>query len=102
MDLNKACCDLTGVGARTDVDLRIGVLEQDPFVVGLELELTPFVPAFMPSSTFAPSLELQALANPCRGVGEALLLVPPPPVAPGGSVRGRLMNPTWLGGGFGW
>lgn len=88
---------------RADFDLRIGVVEHEPLVEGREQVPWRGVGPTMPSSTFPPSLAVRDLGKLCRGVGEALALPPPvPPLAPpGGSVRGRRLKPTWLGGGFG-
>lgn len=91
VDLISACCALTGVEERTDVDLSIGVLEHDPLVVGLEHDAIPPAVAPPPSSTFPPSLDVRVRGKLWREVGEVLLQ---PPVVPGGSVRGRLVNPT--------
>lgn len=92
------------VGAeRADLDLRIGVVEQEPLVEGLELTPWRDVDPAIPSSTFPPSLAVRDLGKLWRGVGEALALLTPAPLLapPGGSVRGRRVKPTWLGGGFG-
>lgn len=90
------------VGAeRADFDLRIGVVVQEPLVEGLEHGPWSGVVA---SSPFPPSLAVRDLGKVCRGVGDALALLtptPPPLAPPGGSVRGRRVKPTWLGGGFG-
>lgn len=93
------------VGAeRADFDLRIGVVEQEPLVEGLELGPCSGVVPAIPSSHFPPSLAVRDLGKLCRGVGEALALLTPAPLLapPGGSVRDRRLKPTWLGGGFGW
>lgn len=93
------------VGAeRADFDLRMGVVEQAPLEDGLEHGPCSGVVPIMPSSTFAPSLAVRDRGKLCRGVGEALALLTPalPFAPPGGSVRGRRVNPTWLGGGLGW
>ena len=89
---------------RTDFERRIGVVVQEPLVEGLELGPCSGVVPTIPSSPFPPSLAVRDLGKLCRGVGEALALLPPAPllVPPGGSVRGRRVKPTWLGGGFGW
>lgn len=112
-------------GARTDLDRRMGVEEQEPpFGVGLALKLavpmaTPPHPLPPPmSSHLAPSLAARVLGKLWyRGVGDvleapsqsphSLPAFPAPGVldaAPdaGGSVRGRRVSPTWLGGGLGW
>ena len=88
---------------RADFDLRIGVVEQEPFVDGLEHGPWSGVLPAIPSSPFPPSLAVGDLGKLCRGVGEALALLTPAPLLtpPGGSVRGRRVKPTWLGGGFG-
>ena len=78
---------LAGVGARALLDLRIGVVEQDP--LGLEPGKVP--PAVAPpSSTFPPSLAVRALGKLWRGVGEVLFVL----LLPGVSVRGRRVKPT--------
>lgn len=89
---------------RADFDLRIGVVEQEPLVEGLELSPGSGVVPATPSSTLPPSLAVRDRGKLCRGVGEALALLTPVPLLapPGGSVRGRRVKPTWLGGGFGW
>lgn len=81
------------VGAeRADFDLRIGVVEQEPLVEGLELGPGSDVP----SSPLPPSLAVRDLGKLCRGVGEALALLTPAPLLapPGGSVLGRRLKPT--------
>lgn len=88
---------------RADFDLRIGVVEQEPLVEGLEHGPGSGMFPVIPSSTFPPSLAVRDLGKVCRVVGEALALLTPAPLLapPGGSVRGRRVKPTWLGGGFG-
>lgn len=93
------------VGAeRADFDLRIGVVEREPLVEGLEFTPCTGVAPAVPSSPFPPSLEVRDLRKLCLGVGEALAQLTGAPLLapPGGSVRGRRVKPTWLGGGFGW
>lgn len=93
------------VGApRADFDLRIGVVEHEPLVDGLELGPWSGRAPTIPSSIFPPSLAVRDLGKLCLGVGEALALFTPAAqlAPPGGSVRGRRVKPTWLGGGFGW
>lgn len=90
---------LAGVGALVGLGLRVGVVEQDPFRLGLELAHAPLAPP-PPSSVLPPMLAVRALGNPWRGVGEVLVQFAPP--APGVSVRARLPKPTWLGGRLGW
>lgn len=94
---------LVGVEAeRANLDLRMGVVEQDPLVVRLELCPTPPHAPPTPSSPLPPSLAVRDLGKLWRGVGDALALLPPVPAPPGGSVRGLRVKPTWLGGGLGW
>lgn len=77
--------------------LSVGVVEQEPLRLGLELAHVPLALA-PPSSDRAPMLAVRALGNPWRDVGDVLVLLPP---VPGVSVRARLVKPTWLGGRFG-
>ena len=90
---------MAGVGALVGLGLKVGVVEQDPFRLGLELVQAPLV-ELPPSSARPPILAVLALGNPWRGVGDVLVLFPPP--APGVSVRALLEKPTWLGGRLGW
>lgn len=84
-----------GVGARVGLGLRVGVVEQDePLRLGLVLSAVALPP---PSSVRAPMLAVRDLENPCRGVGDVLLLE-----TPGVSVLARLEKPTCEGGRFGW
>lgn len=78
---------------RADFDLRIGVVEQEPLVEGLEPGPASGV---VPSSPLPPSLAVRDLGKLCRGVGEALALLTPAPLLapPGGSVLGRRVKPT--------
>lgn len=89
---------LAGVGALVGFGLNVGVVEQEPLRLGLELAHVPRALVLL-SSDLAPMLAVRARGNPWREVGEVLVLLPP---VPGVSVRARLENPTWLGGRFGW
>lgn len=63
---------LAGVGARVGLGRRVGVVEQDdPLRLGLVLSAVALPP---PSSVRAPILAVRDLENPCRGVGEVLVL----------------------------